>query len=73
MAGADRSAHPGGNLDALFQEFNKLIDDMEALRAAVVAIATRLDGDAGVTATVFTATDCAAINPATDLTAGKLK
>lgn len=73
MAGSAKSAHPGGNLEALFAEFNKIIDDLELLRAAIVAIATTLDGDAGVTATNFVSAACANINPASDLTAGKLQ
>lgn len=59
-------------VEELRLQFNRLLDDVELLRTAIVAIATKLDSDAGVTATNFVSVDCAPINPATDLLAAKV-
>lgn len=77
MAGTDKSVSFHG-LDGsvertLIQEHNKLVDDLENLRAVVVAITTKLDADAGVTDTNYTSVSAAPINPATDLLAAKIK
>lgn len=54
-------------------QLNKLIDDVELVRAAVVATCVKLDADAGVTDTNYAAqATVAAIEPATDLTAAKI-
>ena len=54
----------------LIIEVNKIIDDLETLRAAVVLIAAQLDDDAGVTDTDYEANaDLAAAN----LTAAKIQ
>lgn len=66
------SAVPQSEIEHLRVSLNLLVDDVEKIRAALVAVATRLDSDAGVTGTVYTATDCGPINPATDLTAYKV-
>lgn len=58
----------GSEVEELRLSLNKIVADLELLRAAIVAVATRLDGDGGVTGTTFVSADCAAINPATDLT-----
>jgi hypothetical protein len=66
----------GGGLsevDSLRLSHNALVDDVELLRAAIVAMATKLDADAGVTDTNYAAgATVAAINPATDLTGYKV-
>lgn len=65
LAGSDVS-------DALIS-VNKLVDDMELIRAAVVAIATKLDSDAGVTDTNYAAgATLVAINTAAKLLAPKV-
>lgn len=67
------STAPEGVVERLRASHNTLIDDVELLRAAIVAIATKLDADAGVTDTNYAAqATVAAINPATDLTAFKV-
>lgn len=54
-------------------QMNKLIDDVELIRAAVVATCAKLDADAGVTDTNYAAqATVAAIDPATDLQAAKI-
>ena len=66
----------GGGLsevDSIRLSLNKLVDDIELLRAAIVAMATKLDADAGVTDTNYAAgATVAAINPSTDLLAYKV-
>lgn len=63
----------GSDVRAAIVALNTLIDDVELIRAAVVATCTKLDSDAGVTDTNYAAqATVAAINPATDLTAAKV-
>lgn len=54
-------------------QFNKLVDDVELIRAAVVALATKLDADGGVTDTNYAAgATLAAIDTAAELLAAKI-
>lgn len=63
-------ALPGSACKDTTVQFNKLIADVELLRAAIVAIATKLDADAGVTDTNYAAgATLAAIDTAAELTA----
>jgi hypothetical protein len=64
---------PGSDLRHLVITVNKLIDDVELIRAALVATCTKMDSDAGITDTNYAAqATVAAISPASDLTAYKL-
>lgn len=64
---------PGSDVNDLLVQYNKLVDDVEAIRAALVATCTKLDADAGVTDTNYVAqATVAAINPATDLLGAKI-
>ena len=45
-------------------EFNKLVDDLETLRASHAALATKLNADAGVTDTNYAATAAASLTAA---------
>lgn len=54
-------------------EHNKMVDDIELIRAAVVALATKLDADGGVTDTNYAAgATLAAIDTAAELLAAKI-
>ena len=44
---------PGSSVAALRLEHNKLVDDVEALRAAFATLVTKLNADAGVTDTNY--------------------
>ncbi len=85
MAGASRTGNPGAvpaGVDVLREELNKLIDDVEVLRAALNTLATnfnatltKLDDDAGVTDTNYNATQAVVrttYDTAADLAAGKV-
>jgi hypothetical protein len=63
------SAPYQSDLAQLKASFNLLVADMELVRAALVAVATRLDADAGVTGTTFVSADCAAVDTAAELLA----
>ena len=64
---------PLSEVEQLRVNYNKLVDDVELIRAALVATCTKLDADAGVTDTNYAAqATVAAINPATDLLAAKV-
>lgn len=64
--------HKQSAIRDLLIQFNKLVDDVENVRAVVVALTTKLDADAGVTDTNYTSVTAAPINPATDLLAAKV-
>lgn len=70
MAGSTVLATPmgmrGSSVAALRLEFNKLVDDLETVRAALATLATKLNADAGVTDTNYAAPAAAA------LTSGKV-
>jgi len=74
MAGTTVSTPPsapkGSDVRAMLVHFNKLVDDVETLRAAVDAIADKLDADATVTDTNYAAT--AAVATAGTMTAAKV-
>jgi hypothetical protein len=59
----------GSDLDALVVEFNKLVDDVEAIRAKYAAALAKLDADGGVTDTNYVATQTVL---AATLTAAKI-
>lgn len=44
---------PGSSVAALRLEFNKLVDDVETLRAAFATLVTKLNADTGVTDTNY--------------------
>jgi len=58
----------GGNSEALRTQFNALVADNAALRAAIVAITAQLDLDAGVTDTDYAANNDPAAVTALNLT-----
>jgi len=77
MAGAtikqSLPGRPGSALRTLIAEHNKLVADVELIRAAVTAMATKLDADAGVTDTDYAAAaTLAAIDTAAEMLAAKL-
>jgi hypothetical protein len=54
-------------------QFNKLVDDVELIRAWATALTIKLDADAGVTDTNYAAAaTMAAIDTAAELTAAKI-
>jgi len=68
-----RTALPGSDQNDLLVQYNKLVADVELIRAAVVALATKLDADAGVTDTNYAAgATLAAIDTAAELLAAKI-
>ena len=68
VLGAEQSA----TRDLVIQT-NKLIDDIELVRAAIHAIAVKLDDDTGVTDTNYEAgATMAAIDTAAEMTAAKI-
>ena len=77
MAGTTTSSRvtgvKGSDQSDLAIQHNKLVADVELLRAAIVAIATKLDADAGVTDTNYAAgATLAAIDTAAELLAAKI-
>jgi len=79
MAGTTTSSYPAERAgtstgDAVIQ-LNKVIDDLERLRARLNAVCVKLDADAGVTDTNYTAgtySSTAAISAASSMTAAKI-
>ena len=55
---------PGSDLEALRLQFNALIVDVEALRAAVATLVTKLNADAGVTDTNYASVAAATLTAA---------
>ncbi len=58
-----------GSSEVLRAEFNKLVADVAALRAAIVGITAQLDADGGVTDTDYAATNDPAAQTSANLTA----
>jgi len=54
----------GSSLAAVRQEHNKLVDDLETVRAALATLATKLNADAGVTDTNYAAPAAATLTGA---------
>lgn len=85
MAGSDVAVHRGARPIAseIFEEQQKIIDDLEVLRAGLASLASqfnamlsKLDADTGVADTDYNATHAVtttSYDAASDLTAGKLK
>lgn len=65
MAGTTRIARATGMADSTLNvtrlEFNKLVDDVETLRASHAAMATKLNADAGVTDTNYASVAAASL------------
>lgn len=59
-----------GGLRSLVVNYNKLVTDVETLRAALDAVCDLLDADSGVNGTTYAAT--AAVTTAAALTAAKV-
>lgn len=59
MAGTTRVGRATGMAESTLNvtrlEFNKLVDDLETVRAALATLATKLNADAGVTDTNYAA------------------
>jgi hypothetical protein len=78
MAGTTAKTHQfvgaeGSALRLLVINLNKLIDDVELIRAAVTAMALKLDADGGVSDTNYAAgATLAAIDTAAEMTAAKI-
>lgn len=86
MAGANVNSipvsHTGGSARATTVEYNKMVDDIEKIRAGLAALAlaynatlAKLDADAGVTDVNYAATNPAVnatYDNANDLAAGKI-
>ena len=64
-----RTALRGADVNDLLIQFNKLVDDMETLRAAYAATLAKLDADAGVTDANYVSTNTVL---AASLTAAKV-
>jgi hypothetical protein len=65
-----QTAYPGSTLRALVVEFNKVVNDLETLRAGIDSIADKLDVDGQVTATDYASG--AACTTAAAMTAAKI-
>lgn len=64
---------PTSPLHRLIVNFNKLVSDVELIRAAVVAMAVQIDEDAGTIGTDYAAAaTITAIDTAAELTAAKI-
>ena len=61
----------GSDVRELIKQHNKLVDDLETLRAAHAALLAKLDADGGVTDADYAATAAIAV-PAAELTAAKI-
>lgn len=61
---ATPTAPPGADVAALRLEHNKLVDDLETLRASVAAIVTKLNADSGVNDTDYAVSAAAALTGA---------
>ncbi len=78
MAGTPRRVQPQGGAeptempDAIRIEYNRLVADLERVRAALAATLTKLDADAGVTDTNYASTQAANVGTAAVLTAAQL-
>jgi hypothetical protein len=69
----DTGGHTENMVRDLVIQFNKLIDDVELIRAAVTATCVKLDADGGVTDTNYAAqATVAAIDTAAEMLAAKI-
>lgn len=58
---ARATAMAGSTNQAMRLEFNKLVDDLETLRAAFATLVTKLNADAGVTDTNYASVAAASL------------
>ena len=71
---AKREHHAKSVVNLLREQFNKLVDDLELVRARLDAVCAKLDADAGVTDTNYQAGSYGGTNrvQAANLTASKV-